>query len=89
MSTLAEQIASLNLPPMTDEELAKFCGLTSAQWEKYKLTVTPDDVDFCHQARAVEILSGHWASGIEPWPTDVSVNRGRARKKRKRPLQAP
>jgi hypothetical protein len=83
MPTLAEQVSSLNLPPMNEEELAKYCGLSMAQWEKYKPQVSADDLEMYEQMRAVELLCPLWQSGIEPYPSDVSVNRGRPRKKRK------
>lgn len=78
--TLAEQIAALNLPPMTEEELAKYCGLTMPQWEKRKATIDRDDRAFCEQARAIEILCPLWQAGVEPYPTDVMVNKGRRKR---------
>lgn len=77
--TLAEQIAALKLPDMTLDERAKYLGLSMAQYEKYKTTVTADDLAFIEQARAIEALAPLWESGVEPYPSDVSVNRGRKR----------
>lgn len=79
MPTLAEQIAALNLPEMTEAEVAAYCGLSEAQYAKYKQTVTRDDAAFCQQARAIEMLAPMWAAGVEPFPSDVSVNRGRGK----------
>lgn len=80
--TLAEQVASLNLPEMTDDELAKYCGLTPAQWEKHKPHISSDDRAFYNQARAVEMLCPLWESGVEPYPSDLMVDQGRKRKAR-------
>lgn len=84
MATLAEQIAALKLPALSEDEFAKYVGLTPAQYAKYKLTMTDDDRAFCEQARAVEALCPLWQAGIEPYPSDVSVNRGSRPKARKR-----
>lgn len=79
MTTLAQQIAALKLSPMTDEELAKFMGLTPAQLERQKPTISAEELADYEHMRAVEILIPLWQSGAEPYPTDVSVNRGRRR----------
>lgn len=81
MTTLAEQIGALTLPEMTEDERAKYLGLTPAQYEKHKTTITPDDLAFIEQARAIEALCPLWQSGAEPYPDDVSINRGRGRRK--------
>lgn len=83
MSTLAKQIAALTLPEMTVDERAKYLGLTPAQYEKHKANMTPDDLAFVEQARAIEALCPLWQSGVEPYPSDVSVNRGRRPRSRK------
>lgn len=88
MPTLAEQIGSLILPEMTDADRAKYLGLTARQYEKYKTTITPDDLAFIEQARAVETLCPLWQSGAEPYPSDVSVNRGRKSRSSTSPAQA-
>jgi hypothetical protein len=85
MSTLAEQVGALKLPELSPEELAHYLGLSMAQYEKYRETVTPDDLAFIQQARAVEHLAPLWESGVEPYPSDVSVNRARKQKHRSKP----
>lgn len=80
--TLSEQIAALHLPPMTEAELAHYCGLSMTQWEKRKDTIVSDDRAFCEQARALEILCPLWAAVVEPYPSDVMVNKARQRKKK-------
>lgn len=87
--TLAEQIAALKVEPMTDEELAKFLGLTPAQAPLHLPKVTPEDRAVYEQMRAVELLCPLWQSGVEPYPSDVSVNRGRERRpKGRKPREA-
>lgn len=80
MSTLAEQIANVKLPPMTDEEICVMAGLPKAHWGKYIATITSDERTFYEQTRAIEILLPLWIAGVEPYPSDVSVNRGPSKK---------
>lgn len=83
MPTLNEQIAALKLPEMTEEDYARYLGLSPAQYEKMKPTLTDDDHTFHQQARAIEALCPLWQSGVEPYPSDVVVN-GRAKRKKRR-----
>lgn len=85
MATLAEQIKALNLPSMTEDDLAHFAGLTVSQWKKYKPDFTPEERETCEQMRGVEMLCPLWQSGVEPYPSDVSVNRALSRRKRANP----
>jgi hypothetical protein len=79
--TLAEQVKSLNLPPMTQDELAVYCGLTPLQWSNLKVPIDADTVAFCHEARALEILLPRWQAGIDPYPSDVNVNKARPKRR--------
>lgn len=83
MSTLAEQIAALTLPPMTERDHAKYMGLSWGQFNHIKSLgkITDEDLAFNEQARAIETLAPLWESGAEPYPSDVSVNRRRGRHK--------
>ncbi len=80
MSTLAEQIAALKVAPMTDEELGQFLGLPKALAATHVPTITPERRAVYEKMRAVEILTPLWQTGVEPYPSDVSVNRGRRKK---------
>lgn len=89
MATLAEQVAALGLPPMTDEEMGKYLGLPPPIAAKHVATLTSEDRAIYNQMHAVEVLIPRWQSGIDPYPSDVSVNRGRGKKQRKAPTPVP
>ena len=82
MSTLAEQTRALNLPPMTDEEMGDYLGLPRAVAAKHVAKLSPEERAVYDNMRAVETLIPRWQSGIDPYPSDVSVNRGNGRKKK-------
>lgn len=80
--TIDEQIAALNIEPLTDEQLGEFLGLPKAFAETYVPRITPDVRAVYERMHKVEILAKLWISGAEPYPIDVTVNRG-SRKRRK------
>ena len=83
MTTLAEQVSALNLPPMTDGELSTYLGLDGTkEGPRILAGVTPEERATYDNMRAVETLIPRWQSGIDPYPSDVSVNRERGRKRK-------